>query len=153
MRATLCISWYTLTIKSTFIGNVGFQPLPFSEMLLQDYAKCDWPRDVFGADNGQVAVAEWMDRLNDSYFPEIQRLCSANSSSSGGRCEVISFSHFLPYQELLPEKRFLTYPNLVSVCNPHFYTCTARWNDRKGNGTRLKFNTIPCASHFLGHKI
>ncbi|GIL91595.1 hypothetical protein Vretifemale_19209 [Volvox reticuliferus] len=29
--------------------------------------------------------------------------------------DVISFSHFLPLQELMPEKRYLTFPNLV--CN------------------------------------
>ncbi len=32
-----------------------------------------------------------------------------------GDVDVISFSHFLPIQELLPEKRYLTFPNLVGL--------------------------------------
>lgn len=56
---------------------------------------------------------------------------SAASSSSGGggsssnsnssisqhlnqKLDTITFSHFLPHQHLLPEKRMLTYPNLVN---------------------------------------
>jgi hypothetical protein len=31
---------------------------------------------------------------------------------------VVSMSHFLPSQRLLPEKRFLTWPNLVGECIP-----------------------------------
>jgi hypothetical protein len=38
---------------------------------------------------------------------------SGNSSSGTSRPDIISFSHFLPHQDLLPEKRFLSYPNLV----------------------------------------
>jgi hypothetical protein len=34
---------------------------------------------------------------------------------SGGAFDVVSLSHFLPYQELLPEKRFLTFPPLVRL--------------------------------------
>jgi hypothetical protein len=43
---------------------------------------------------------------------------SSGSDAAGGcsswQLDMISFSHFLPHQELLPEKRMLTYPNLVS---------------------------------------
>ncbi len=43
---------------------------------------------------------------------------SSSNSSSNGRAlhsplQVISMSHFLPSQQLLPEKRFLMWPNLV----------------------------------------
>lgn len=40
----------------------------------------------------------------------------SSSNDSRARPDVISFSHFLPHQHLLPEKRMLTFPNLVSCC-------------------------------------
>ena len=30
--------------------------------------------------------------------------------------DLITFSHFIPDQRLMPEKRFLMYPNLVRLC-------------------------------------
>jgi hypothetical protein len=39
---------------------------------------------------------------------------SSSSRDQKNRLDTISFSHFLPHQHLLPEKRMLTYPNLVS---------------------------------------
>ncbi len=121
-----------------------------TQTCVQDYAKCSWPQQLSGI--GDVALAAWMDALNDSlHWGEIERLCnygsagkppglgsqcvescqqvtgncvrasvsatspttSPCSSSSSSRCDIITFSHFLPFQGLLPEKRFLTYPNLV----------------------------------------
>jgi hypothetical protein len=41
-------------------------------------------------------------------------LCRTDGHQLGsGDLDLISFSHFLPHQDLLPEKRFLSYPNLV----------------------------------------
>lgn len=40
------------------------------------------------------------------------------ASSSSPAPVIITASHFLPHQALLPEKRFLSYPNLVCGC-PH----------------------------------
>ena len=40
------------------------------------------------------------------------------ASSVGGGPDVISFSHFVPDQRLTPEKRFLSYPNLVRTAAP-----------------------------------
>lgn len=37
---------------------------------------------------------------------------SGDRSSSSSSYDIVSFSHFLPHQRLLPEKRFLSYPNL-----------------------------------------
>jgi hypothetical protein len=36
------------------------------------------------------------------------------SAAGGCKLDTVSFSHFLPHQHLLPEKRMLSYPNLVS---------------------------------------
>mmetsp|Transcript_21122 Transcript_21122/g.55015 ORF Transcript_21122/g.55015 Transcript_21122/m.55015 type:complete len:159 (+) Transcript_21122:1162-1638(+) len=74
-----------------------------------------------------------MDSLNDAcHWDEVERLCGkgpehqslkAGSSKEGpalertssGNCQAITFSHFLPFQDLLPEKRFLTFPNLAKA--------------------------------------
>lgn len=34
---------------------------------------------------------------------------------AGSGLDTITFSHFLPHQDLLPEKRLLSFPNLVSM--------------------------------------
>jgi hypothetical protein len=39
---------------------------------------------------------------------------SSRGTPGKSELDIISFSHFLPHQDLLPEKRMLTYPNLVS---------------------------------------
>ncbi|KXZ54749.1 hypothetical protein GPECTOR_4g819 [Gonium pectorale] len=39
----------------------------------------------------------------------------SGAGGDGGGDDLISFSHFLPLQSLLPEKRFLTYPNLAKA--------------------------------------
>jgi hypothetical protein len=36
------------------------------------------------------------------------------SAAGGCKLDTVTFSHFLPHQHLLPEKRMLSYPNLVS---------------------------------------
>jgi hypothetical protein len=41
-------------------------------------------------------------------------MACGRAAESGG-FDVISLSHFLPHQELLPEKRFLSFPPLVSL--------------------------------------
>ena len=107
-----------------------------SRMTIADYAACRWPAQVPGAlrdrcrrpsrgevlcvracrptrcrccrmpgghVSGSLELAEWFDRLNDE---DTWRAVLA----SRAECDVISFSHFLPHQALLPEKRFLFYP-------------------------------------------
>jgi Icc-related predicted phosphoesterase len=40
---------------------------------------------------------------------------AAAAAAGGARPPIISFSHFLPRQELLPEKRMLYVPNLAKA--------------------------------------
>ena len=47
-------------------------------------------------------LAQWADGLNGHETPP-----------EGDAVDVISFSHFVPDQRLMPEKRYLSYPNLV----------------------------------------
>ena len=91
-------------------------------------------------DDGGDALAGFFDSLNDPQLASLTRSLrrqreqeqqqqqggppsgsppsgSPPSSPRGPRRRpvVISFSHFLPFLELLPEKRFVTAPNLASV--------------------------------------
>lgn len=85
-----------------------------STLTIGDYAKCRWPAwlyDSFTDDpdqsetHGSISLALWADSLNN-------RLDTIQDSSAEF---VISFSHFVPDQRLMPEKRFLTYPNLMKA--------------------------------------
>ena len=70
----------------------------------QDYAKCSWPG--LGP-HGSEEVAQLLDSFNE------QSWASALAAACDPRLTVLSLSHFLPFLELMPEKRYLTYPNLV----------------------------------------
>ncbi len=82
-----------------------------STLTIADYAACTWPPDHLppgSLRHGSVELAEWFDRLNDgAVWEEILK--------TRAECDVISFSHFLPYLSLMPEKRYLFYPNLVKA--------------------------------------
>lgn len=78
-------------------------------MTIADYAACRWPTSVPGGGApGSLDLAEWFDEMNDaSLWSELL--------ATRSECDVISFSHFLPRLELLPEKRFLFFPNLAKA--------------------------------------
>ncbi|XP_011086924.1 uncharacterized protein LOC105168516 isoform X2 [Sesamum indicum] len=71
----------------------------------KDFHVCKWPDDL---KNGGTSLALYFDSLNDENWyivEDILRRCS----------HIISFSHFVPRQELCPEKRMLFYPNLPKI--------------------------------------
>jgi len=93
-------------------------PPPSPHTHTQDYSACKWPEGFPGASQlGSDDTAAWFDAANESNIQQpgwamLQQVL-AGSNGSSGHTDVISFSHFLPHQDLLPEKRMLTYPNLV----------------------------------------
>lgn len=94
-------------------------PLP-SRLTIPDYSRCKWPQGVPGAaELGAEEVADWVgEEYNDSaLLDDIAR----DARETGAH--VLSFSHFLPFQELLPEKRYLFYPNLVRLALEHDPSC------------------------------
>lgn len=74
--------------------------LPGARDCLSDFHNCRWPR---GLDDDSEDVARAVDALNDARSPP-------DPADRAGVDDVISFSHFLPRLELLPEKRFMYLP-------------------------------------------
>ncbi|XP_028756542.1 uncharacterized protein LOC114715817 [Neltuma alba] len=79
--------------------------IPSLEMACKDFHACKWPR---GLSNGDISLALYFDGMNErqqNVVEEIQMTCD----------HIITFSHFVPRQELCPEKRMLFYPKLPKI--------------------------------------
>ncbi|XP_059453472.1 uncharacterized protein LOC132184010 isoform X3 [Corylus avellana] len=79
--------------------------IPSLEMACKDFHACKWPGEL---SNGDTSLALYFDAINENNLneiKEIQRTCS----------HIITFSHFVPRQELCPEKRMLFYPKLPKI--------------------------------------
>ena len=77
---------------------------------IADYAACTWPEGVFDAStdaHGSDTLALAFDQLNQN-----PKTTFDGAHIDTTTCDVISFSHFLPLIDLLPEKRYLYFPNL-----------------------------------------
>eukprot|EP00879_Flechtneria_rotunda_P022187 GHRR01023410.1.p1 GENE.GHRR01023410.1~~GHRR01023410.1.p1 ORF type:complete len:339 (+),score=87.53 GHRR01023410.1:288-1304(+) len=86
-------------------------------MTISDYGACKWPVDFPGAHElGSEATAAWFDAANDEMQqPSWLQQQVLQQRTHAGLPDVVSFSHFLPHQSLLPEKRMLAFPNLVNM--------------------------------------
>lgn len=85
---------------------------PISKVML-DFHVCSWPEPLNSHDD---SLAAHFDAMNEPAFSEALQQVEAQTAAAGGvRPPVFSFSHFLPRQELLPEKRMLFYPNLAKA--------------------------------------
>lgn len=89
------LSWYEPGFDAD--PDVQDESILRVEETMSDFLLCTWPPGLSASD---ASLAEHFDTLNGE-LPDTQD-CKA----------VISFSHFLPRPELLPEKRYLFYPNL-----------------------------------------
>ncbi|XP_057446513.1 uncharacterized protein LOC130738532 isoform X2 [Lotus japonicus] len=96
-------SWYHESFdKEKDITGFHIPPL---EMACKDFHACKWPN---GLSNGDSSLAVHFDGMNDKQMKvikEIQNTCD----------HIITFSHFVPRQELCPEKRMLFYPKLPKI--------------------------------------
>ena len=109
--------------------------LPSSRLVVTDYRATRWPA---GLECGSEALAQYMDARNEEtprhsarqaatapshlHSGALQPLCSwddAHVGTHGQPHYVISVSHFLPRIELIPEKRFLRYPDLIKAVGSH----------------------------------
>lgn len=126
----------------------GWQGIPPIEEAMMDYQLVKFPSSTIGAANGDESAARYFDLLNERRVGELlpdaavaaSATCKAGEATSlsslssspwdsvvqmcrtaveqGGA--VISFSHFLPRIELLPEKRFLFLPTLAHAVGSRY---------------------------------
>ncbi|KAK4742876.1 hypothetical protein SAY87_000877 [Trapa incisa] len=96
-------SWYHKSFdQEEDITGFSIPPL---EMACKDYHVCKWPADLV---NGDTSLAVYFDEMNHQYEDAIEHIRETCD-------QIITFSHFVPRQELCPEKRMLFYPNLPKI--------------------------------------
>ncbi|OVA10771.1 Phosphoesterase domain [Macleaya cordata] len=103
------------------------------EMACKDFHACKWPVELSSKDLSLAVYFDAMNEKNQDKIEEIQRICS----------QIITFSHFLPRQELCPEKRMLFYPNLHKIIGSD----SLEVRIRSIHGT----DGSPSACHVFGH--
>ncbi|EYU34188.1 hypothetical protein ABFS82_03G030600 [Erythranthe guttata] len=138
--------------KPTIVGGLGIIPLyswyhesfdaekditefriPSLEMACKDFHVCRWPDGLQNRDN---SLALYFDSLNDENWETVEDILT--------RCShIISFSHFVPRQELCPEKRMLYYPNLPKIIGSNYLETRIRAIHGAEGG--------PSACHVFGH--
>ena len=101
------MSWY----HASFDTEPDVEGVPPSrrmsvEEAMADFYRCKWPEGLTAA-GGSTSLAEYFDGQNTDV-------------PAGRDGPVVSFSHFLPRLELLPEKRFLYFPPLAQAVGSHF---------------------------------
>ncbi|XP_062201297.1 uncharacterized protein LOC133903847 [Phragmites australis] len=96
-------SWYHKSFDKE--KDVNSVRVPSLEMACKDFHACQWPADLA---NDDEALALYFDKLNDKNHDAIEEV--KNTSK-----QILTFSHFVPRQELCPEKRMLYYPYLPKV--------------------------------------
>ncbi|XP_051133444.1 uncharacterized protein LOC127253066 isoform X2 [Andrographis paniculata] len=124
-------SWYHESFDTEKdITGIRIPPLG---MACKDFHVCKWPDEL---QNEEASLARYFDSLNDENSKIIEDIMT-------GCSHIISFSHFLPRQELCPEKRMLYYPNLPKMIGSKYLE--SRIRAIHGAGGR----TTSC--HVFGH--
>lgn len=124
------------TLAALYDGRASF------EQRWADFRLCKWPEAVVAKEDfvstttASTALADLFAAMNEPFLARDPLLAdpAARRAGEGGNGEgevvVISFSHFLPRQELCPEKRFLIEPNLPKVGMCVFFSkcmCVCIW--------------------------
>ncbi|RYQ87086.1 hypothetical protein Ahy_B09g094568 isoform C [Arachis hypogaea] len=88
------------------IGELGIIPLfSWYHEACKDFHACKWPQ---GLSNGDMSLSMYFDAMNDKQLEMMKEVKI--------KCDhIITFSHFVPRQELCPEKRMLFYPKLPKI--------------------------------------
>mmetsp|Transcript_6521 Transcript_6521/g.15027 ORF Transcript_6521/g.15027 Transcript_6521/m.15027 type:complete len:363 (-) Transcript_6521:111-1199(-) len=99
------LSWYHAGFDAE--PDISDDSLVPVEQMMSDYMLCRWPNGLSARD-GCDSLARYFDSLNDERAGEVP-------PKDADRPPVISFSHFLPRPELLPEKRLLYFPPIAKA--------------------------------------
>jgi Icc-related predicted phosphoesterase len=111
------VSWHSQDFDSEPDIDSRWQGIRSVEQLCSDYKFCKWPPTLNHSDD---SIASKLDSMNDERIQErdAKEQEQLRKLFDGVReCGdvVISFSHFLPRIELLPEKRYLRRPSLAKL--------------------------------------
>ncbi|XP_020533996.1 uncharacterized protein LOC105630189 isoform X2 [Jatropha curcas] len=124
-------SWYHESFD-TEEDVIGIR-IPSLEMACKDFHACKWPKELSSRDTSLALYFDSMNEENGEKIKVIQKKCS----------QIITFSHFVPRQELCPEKRMLFYPNLPKIIGSDCLEVRLRSiHGTKGNAS---------ACHVFGH--
>ncbi|KAJ1694126.1 hypothetical protein LUZ63_010824 [Rhynchospora breviuscula] len=96
-------SWYHKSFDKEK-DITGFR-IPSLEMACKDFHACEWPLHML---NDDMSLARYFDEINEQNQSMINDVQMKSS-------QIITFSHFVPRQELCPEKRMLFYPKLPKI--------------------------------------
>ena len=100
------------------IDPTCWKGIPSARKVVADYRKTVWPEPLSPLDD---SVAEFMDGLNDVILNwDHDVIFSDGGDTVGMTTPILTFSHFLPRIELLPEKRYLSLPTLHSCVGSTF---------------------------------
>ncbi|EIE23640.1 Metallo-dependent phosphatase, partial [Coccomyxa subellipsoidea C-169] len=81
--------------------------------VMVDFHACRWPSSI--PTSHDTSIAEYFDNLNEPALSNLAENLEMEEEESGSRSPLLTFSHFLPLQSLLPEKRMLFQPNLAKA--------------------------------------
>jgi hypothetical protein len=104
------LSWHHASFDFEPDIPTEVKDVPPPEKMMSDFRLCKWPEPLSDLDE---SVAGALDAMNDTHGAWASFLDSLENGTREERtAPVLSFSHFLPRLELIPEKRFLFYANL-----------------------------------------
>ena len=103
------LAWYHASFD-TEPKITMWRGIPAARMVMTDYRRCKWPD---GADGRGEVIAKAMDDRNDEIESQLRDI-------RGDDDDLVTFSHFLPRIELVPEKRFLFLPTLTEAIGSRY---------------------------------
>lgn len=116
------LSWHCMSFDTEPDVDSRWKGIPEAHKLCADYTRCTWPSPL---DHKNDSIAKSLDKMNDERMEQgstavKSRLHEIVQGSKEPGDVVISFSHFLPRIELLPEKRYLYYPTLAKFVGSQY---------------------------------
>ncbi|XP_078427374.1 uncharacterized protein LOC144699909 [Wolffia australiana] len=124
-------SWYHQSFDKE--KDVSGIRIPSIDTVCKDFYACKWRQELSPKDTSLAICFDSMNEVHRDSIEQIQQ----------NALHIITFSHFVPRQDLCPEKRMLFYPNLPKIIG----------SDLLEERLRLIHgaNGQPSACHVFGH--